>query len=425
MFAKILPLRLCAFALKILEKFMPNLTLSRQELRRLAIARQHLAAAAPAAMLDVIRDLGCVQLDPIRAVERTHLLVLWSRLGNFDRGKLKRLRWEEKALFEYWAHAASMVLTEEYPVFKWGMRQRQTDKRRAAKYQKWFDENPGVIDLRDHILQRLREEGPLFSRDIDCDDDLRWESRWSSGRFVGFILDYLWTNGEIVVTERVGNQRRWGLAEQWLPEWTPQEEWTAEQVCRFAAQKAIRALGAATAKQLKVHYTRGMYPGLTAVLNQLVKEERLIPVKVQDVPGDYYLHTNDLPLLRQIQSGHWQSRTTLLSPFDNLICDRDRTEALWDFYFRIEIYVPKAKREFGYYVLPILHGDRLIGRIDPKMDRKTKTLHIYNVYAEEGVPKYKKTVRAIGTAVTSLATFLGAKKIEWGSVPTGWEGLKK
>jgi uncharacterized protein YcaQ len=407
---------------------MPSLTLTRQDVRRLAIARQHLADPTPAPMLDVIRDLGCLQLDPIRAVERTHLLVLWSRLGNFDVAELDKLRWQDKTLFEYWAHAASMVLTEEYPLFSWGMRQRQEDPRRAAKYQKWFDQTPGLIELQDHILQRLRDEGPLFSRDIETDGGLRFESRWSSGRFVGFILDYLWANGEVMVSERKGNQKRWGLAEDFFPEWTPQEQWSAEQTCRFAVQKAVRALGAATAKQIKVHYTRGMYEGLTAVLDQLVQEEILIPITLSDggkpLSDDYYLHANDLPLLRQLQNGDWQPRTTLLSPFDNLICDRDRTEQLFDFYFRIEIYVPKAKRQYGYYVLPILHGDRLIGRIDPKMDRKTNTLHVHNVYAQPKAPKNKKAVRAIGKAVAELASFLGAKQIQWGNVPDEWSGLK-
>jgi uncharacterized protein len=402
-----------------------QLTLTRQDLRRLAITRQHLTKQKPPALLDVIRDLGCVQLDPIRAVERTHLLVLWSRLGNFDEAQLERLRWEEKALFEYWAHAASMVLTEEYPVFNWGMRQRIEDPRRAARVQAWFAETPGLAELKEHMLQRLRQEGPLFSREFENQDGMVWTSGWSSGRFVNRLLDHLWTDGQVVVAERVGNQRRWGLAEQFFPSHTPQDQWTAEKACRFAVQKAVRALGAATAKQIKVHYTRGMYPGITAVLNQLVKEEILIPVTVKDVSDDYYLHAADLPLLRQLQNGAWQPRTTFLSPFDNLICDRDRTEALWNFYFRIEIYVPKAKREFGYYVLPILHGDKLIGRIDPKMDRKTKTLHIHNVYAEPGAPKNKKVVREISKAAASLATFLGAEQIEWGNVPTGWQALKE
>ncbi len=402
-----------------------QLTLTRQDLRRLAITRQYLTNQPKPAMLDVIRDLGCVQLDPIRAVERTHLLVLWSRLGQFDVAELKRLRWEKKALFEYWAHAASLVLTEEYPVFNWGMRKQQEDPRRAAKYQKWFDDHPGVLELKDHILVRLKQEGPLFSREIETEEHMRYDSHWSSGRYVGVVLDYLWTNGQILTVERAGNQRKWGLAEQFWPEWTPQEEWTAKEACRFAAQKAIRALGAATVKQIKGHYTRGMYPSLTAVLRQLVKEEILIPVTVENLSDAYYLHAADLPLLRQLQKGDWQPRTTLLSPFDNLICDRDRTEALWDFYFRIEIYVPKAKRQYGYYVLPILHGDQLIGRIDPKMDRKTNALHVHNVYAEPGAPKNKKTVREIGKAVASLATFLGAKQVEWGNVPLGWQALKE
>jgi uncharacterized protein YcaQ len=114
-----------------------------------------------------------------------------------------------------------------------------------------------------------------------------------------------------------------------------------------------------------------------------------------------------------------------LSPFDNLICDRDRTELLFDFYFRIEIYVPKAKRQYGYYVLPILHGDKLIGRIDPKMDRKTGTLHVFNVYAEENAPDDPAVAQAIGQNIVDLAQFLEAKQIEWGNVPEKWSAMQQ
>ena len=402
-----------------------QLTLTRQDLRRLAVARQHLADPTPVPMLDVIRNLGCLQLDPIRAVERTHLLVLWSRLGKFDEAELERLRWDEKALFEYWAHAASLVLTEELPVHRWFMQHKANGQ---DGYQNWYDQTPGVPDLHKHVLHRLRQEGPLFSRDFESKEGLE-PSRWTNGRYVNLLLDYLWTRGEVVIAERQGNQRRWGTAEQFWPDWTPQEHWSAEEVCRYAAQKAVRALGAATLKQIKLHYTRGRYPGLPGMLKKLVAEGSLLEIKVTGndgpLPGPWYLHVADLPLLRQLQNGEWQPRTTFLSPFDNLICDRDRTEALWDFFFRIEIYVPPAKREYGYYVLPILHGDQLIGRIDPKMDRKTRTLHIYNVYAELGAPKNKKVVREIGKAAASLATFLGAKQIAWGNVPEAWEGVKQ
>jgi len=128
---------------------------------------------------------------------------------------------------------------------------------------------------------------------------------------------------------------------------------------------------------------------------------------------------DDLPLCDRIEAGAYNGRTTLLSPFDNLICDRNRTEALWDFLFRIEIYVPADKRQFGYYVLPILHGDRLIGRVDPQYNRKTRTLHIQHVYAEADAPP--EAAADIRAAIVSLATFIGAQQIEYGEVANVWK----
>ncbi|MCB8967995.1 MAG: crosslink repair DNA glycosylase YcaQ family protein [Chloroflexota bacterium] len=399
-------------------------TLTRQDVRRLAISRQHLDGAERPSLLDVIRDLGCVQLDPIRHVERTHLLVLWSRLGLFDTAELERLRFEERALFEYWAHAASLVLTEEWPVHGWYMRHLQ-----AQPDHKWMAENREMIDP---LLQEMVAEfqkGPRMSRDLELEQDPRFDSRWWSGRYASVLIDYLWSRGKLIVYGRpFNNHRVWGIADDFWPDWTPREEWSDEQVTRFSVQKAVRALGAATPKQIKQHYTRGRYPKLTAVLHKLVKEGVLHEVTVladdgTPLPGPWYLHQDDGGLLAQIQAGEWNGRTTLLSPFDNLICDRDRTELLFDFFFRIEIYVPKAKRQYGYYVLPILHGDRLIGRIDADMDRKTNTLHMHNVYAEDGAPQDAATVQAITQAAANLAQFLGAEGVVWGNVPQVWAEL--
>jgi len=200
-------------------------------------------------------------------------------------------------------------------------------------------------------------------------------------------------------------------------------------VTRFAVQKAVRALGAATSKQIKRHYTRGRYPKLTAVLKKLVHEGVLLEVTVLGrdevpLPGPWYMHQEDSDLLAHIQAGNWHGRTTLLSPFDNLICDRDRTELLLNFFYRIEIYVPKKKRQYGYYVLPILHQDRLIGRIDADMNRSTNTLHLHNVYAEEGAPGGQQTVQAIAQAAADLGQFLGAEDVAWGQVPDVWKALR-
>jgi len=233
-------------------------TLTRQDARRLAISRQHLEAQPAPSLLDLIRDLGCVQLDPIRHVERTHLLVLWSRLGKFDETELERLRWEDRALFEYWAHAASIVLTEDYPVHRWRMDllADESESRQAQAWKAWFDEEAETMyPLRDHILAQLQQNGPMLSREFD-EEATKFPSRWYNGRYVPRILDYLWSKGEVMVYGRPGNQRLWGLAESFWPDWAPLENWSAEQITSAAAQKSLRALGVATATQIKGHYTR-------------------------------------------------------------------------------------------------------------------------------------------------------------------------
>jgi hypothetical protein len=407
-----------------------NRELTPQTVRRLAISRQHLNGRSHPSLtlLDLIRDLGCLQLDPISVVERPHYLIPWSRLGHYDRADLDRLLWEDKTLFEYWAHAASIVLTEEYPIHQWHMR-RHSDARFETYINSRLNGDVDVPALTQEILARLDHGKAVFSREIsDGIENPDPGTRWYSGRYVPRILDHLWSKGDAMIVGRQGKQRLWGLTADFLPDWAPRDAWSDAEVCRFAVQKAVRALGTATEKQIKQHYTRSRYPKLAETLKQLVKEGILLPVTVSgsngSFPGAWVMHRDDLPLLEQIEQGNWQGRTTLLSPFDNLICDRDRTELLFDFYFRIEIYVPAAKRQFGYYVLPILHGDQLIGRIDMNMDRKKGILRAQTVYAEENAPDGEEVVTAVRQSIHDLAQFLGADKVVWGTVPVQWQGLK-
>ena len=409
---------------------MPERSISKTTVRRLAISRQHLTGKppkpTPAAILNVVRDLGCLQLDPISAVARSHLLVLWSRLGAYDPAALDRLIYEDRHLFEYWAHVASIVLTEDYPVHHWRMRNYgrvQEDEGEDGwngRISEWLNDN---LDLHDFILAEMSEKGALLSRQLEVDGKIsnNWvSSGWTSGRNVSRMLDFLWMQGKITVAGRSGGQKQWDLAERCFPAWAQHAAWDEAEVVAYAAQKAIRALGAATIQQIKVHYTRGRYPNLPAILDDLEAQGNIQRVSVEDLPGVWYIHADDLPLLERIEAGDWQPRTTLLSPFDNLICDRARTEALWDFYFRIEIYVPADKRQYGYYVLPILHGDRLIGRIDPQYNRKTKTLHVSNIYAEPNSPA--RAAGAIRKSIESLAGFLGAQQIVYGNIAEVWQG---
>jgi len=404
----------------------PTRTISRVTARRLAISQQNLAGGKQAAppnaetVLNVVRDLGCLQLDPISAVARSHFLVMWSRVGVYDPALIDRLLFQDRHLFEYWAHQASIVLTEDHPIHAVRMRAyARDDSEWSRNVRDWVTENQA---LHDHILHRLRHEGAALSRQFEVEglDTEHWvSSGWTSGRNVSRMLDYLWARGDIMVSGRIGGQKQWDLAERVLPTWVPQEPITVEEATRRSAVKAIRALGVAREQHIKLHYTRYRYHGLEVALEQLVGEGALQPLAVEGTPGTWYARSEDVALIDQIEAGDWAGRTTLLSPFDNLMCDRARTLMLFDFEYTMEIYVPAAKRRYGYYVLPILHQDRLIGRISPLFDRKTKTLTIHDVYAEADAPAEAWT--DIRTAIESLGMFLGAATINFGNpLPSVW-----
>jgi len=413
-------------------------TLSPTTARRLAITRQRLAGARPpanaAGMLEVVRDLSCLQLDPISAVARSHQIVLWSRLGKYDLADLDRLLWQDHSLFEYWAHVASIVLTEDYPIHNLLMRTYATGVPRSPgdrKFHAWLGANR---DLRRRILAEIRRNGPLPSRYFEDKSGADWHSTgWTSGRNVSQMLDYLWTKGQIMVAGRSGIQKLWDVTERCLPDQTPRDKLSEREVVYRAAQKSLRALGVARPRHIAQHYIRGRYPDLNSVLDDLEAVGRVERVEIRDHgprseaergwPGPWYLHADDVPLLDRLEIGDWEPRTTLLSPFDNLICDRLRAEQLFDFKFRMEIYVPQAKRQYGYYVLPILHGDRLIGRIDPKMDRENGWLIINAVYAEPDAPMTRTAARSVAGAIEDLGAFLGAKDIVFSKrrVPAAWK----
>jgi uncharacterized protein YcaQ len=244
------------------------------------------------------------------------------------------------------------------------------------------------------------------------------------------MLGLLWEQGDITVTHRTGAgfglKKQWGLLEQHMPQWANHAPLPQRELVKSAAQKSLKALGVASEKQIQNHYIRGGYPELADVLAELVGEQQIHRVAIEGMgsrwPADCYIHVDTLPDLECIQNGGWPEPTTVLSPFDNLIADRERTEMLFDFYYRSEIYTPKAKRKYGYYVLPILHGDRLIGRIDPKMDRKTKTLYVHAIHVEEGAPDTVAVARKVSDAVEQLGRFLGAEQIRYGDiVPANWK----
>ncbi|MFD1934952.1 MULTISPECIES: winged helix-turn-helix domain-containing protein [Nonomuraea] len=389
------------------------LVLSMESARRLAVSCQHLAGPRPCGDLEglrhVLRTLRCLQLDPVNVVARSHLLVLWSRVGDYDPADLDVLLWRERWLFEYWAHAASIVLAEDYPIHHVMMRGypagRSTYGRRVGD---WLEANDG---LRQHVLDRLREHGPQPVGGFEDRAVVAWESRgWTNGRNVERMLDFLWTQGHIMVAGREGRRRRWDLAERWLPEWVGGRPLPPEESVSLAAEHALRALGVARAADIERHFTRARYPDLAGVLDGLERSGRVLPAEVEGGSERWYVHRDVLGLMERA----WEPRTTLLSPFDNLICDRERTERLWGFAFRTEMYVPKDKRQYGHYILPILHGERLIGRLVPRLDRRRGVLEVEGVFPEAEIAADEAAVNAVGRAVAELGRFVGAREVSYG-----------
>lgn len=348
-------------------------------------------------ILDVASHLGYLQLDPTNSIARSHELVLWSRLGRYDQAELERLRWDDRSLYEY---NAALVPLDDYPIHADTMaRYPSWTELWSERVKAWLEKN---ATLRRQILIQLRKRGPVPSRELKGLTHVRWQSAgWTSDRNVSQMLEFLHRQGKVVIAGRQGQQRLWDLAERWLPSDSRLPLREAE---RQVADRSARALGVATAKEIAWEYFPcGPYPGMKQAVDALVKAGRLLPAEVKDLPGKRYVHVDALSALDVRPS----RRTTFLSPFDPLIRNRDRTEALWGFRYRIEIYVPAAKREYGYFVLPILHGDRLIGRIDPVFDRKTGVLRVKRVWWERGARPV-----SLDRPLERLARFLGAERIE-------------
>ncbi|MER7672508.1 crosslink repair DNA glycosylase YcaQ family protein [Kitasatospora sp. NPDC096128] len=397
--------------------------------RRLAISAQFLAGPPAPPTVDgireVLRALRCLQLDPISAVAQSHLLVLWSRLGQYRREDLDHLLWEARWLFEYWAHAASIVLTDDYPLHAATMRRYPAGTSNyGRKVATWLKANG---TLQTHVVQRLTEAGPLPAGGFDDVAETPWESSgWTAGRNVERMLDHLWLQGRIMVSGRRGRARLWDLAPRCLPGDAASAPLPDAEVVPLAAEHALRALGIARPADIRQHFTRDRYPGLDSALTRLLAEGRILRVQLEDAPSSegWYLTADRLPLLERLESGEWEPRTTLLSPFDNLICDRARTERLWDFGFRNEMYVPRAKRRYGYYVMPLLHGDRLVGRVAPRLDRRSRTLHLEGLFVEPDTPTDDALRAGLADTVAALAEFVDARAtVRTGPCPPDWADL--
>jgi uncharacterized protein YcaQ len=402
------------------------LTLDLGAARRLAVGRQQLAGAAPAPGMSqvqsVIRSLRCLQLDPIDVVARSQRLVLWSRLGVDPAPYLDKLMWDERWLFEYWAHAASLVLTEDYPLHAANMAAYPPVRSSYGRQvESWMAANP---ELRRYILETLRVDGPLPTRAFEDRATVAWASSgWTNGRSVERMLEFLWRQGEVMVAGRSGTARLWDLADRCLPATVDRTPMDLPDALSLAVEHGLRALGVAREVDIQRYFIRDYYGPLGRILAGLQQAGRVVPVQLGDDSGreQWYVHSDVLPDVERIGAGDWTPRTALLSPFDNLLSDRGRTERLWGFAFRNEMYIPKHKRQYGHYLMPILHGADLIGRISPRRDRARGVLVIEGIHLEPGRDAGADLRREVTAQIAGLATLVNAAGFEYGpDVAPSW-----
>jgi uncharacterized protein YcaQ len=402
-----------------------------EKVRRLAVTKQHLAGEVPPSptaedILSVVRDLPYVQWDPVPAIAPSHIISLWSRLGSFRTSDLDALLWREKKLLQHWAPIAMIVPTEEYPLYaslmarypesltkSWGSQR--------ARAKKFLAEHAA---LRKSILAQLGG-GPLqLSQFKEHAKTKKKPDGWSSGSDVSTMLYHLQMGGEAMVVGHQGNQNVWGATEASLPGWADRTPLPEQEFERAAALRAIRALGTASPSEITFYFVRGRYQNLKRALDRLLDESVIRRVRVAEL-GDRdvrYISDQDVQLLQSMGSDAWQPRTTLIAPFDNLISGRARTNRLFGFDYAHEQFLPAEKRKFGTFVLPILSGERLIGRADVLMDRENRKLLVNSVHAEPGAPQDRQVSTKIGETMEELAGFLGAEAVTYTSrVPPAWK----
>ncbi len=384
------------------------LELTPAAVRAVLLAAQGLLIPSPPApqkadVLAAIRRMAALQIDSISVVARSPYLVLWSRLGHYDPRRLDELL-AEGALFEYWAHAACFLPIEDYGLYR---RQMLDDR---PKTHAWVVEHPAEVAT---VLDRIVAQGGTRSAEFVRTDG-RKSGTWWDWKPEKQTLERLFDIGTLMVARREGFQRVYDLRERVLPGWDDAQLPTAAEVRRALTLKAVRALGVAAAHWVPGYFYIPKGAGGQFLskrnsgqfLETLADEGALARVQVSGWKGAAYIHPDNVALAEQAAAGLLQpSVTSLLSPFDPVIADRARLLELFGFAYRIEVYTPAAKRQYGYYTLPILHRGAIVGRLDPKAHRQSGLFEIRAVHLEPGIPITDELVTDLAATLRACAAW--------------------
>ncbi len=376
-------------------------TLTIDHARRFALGAQGFADPRPTGRVDVrhfrrvVDRIGLVQLDSVNVFSRTHYMPFFSRLGAYDRAALDAWLWGSSEMFEYWGHEASLIPVQDHNLWRW----RMNGTFNWTRLETMAREHPEYLD---QVLEQVRDRGPLKTADLhdpgQRDGTSMWG--WSKGKVA---LEALFMGGRVTTAHRPNFTRMYDLSERVIPgEHLGAQGLEREEAQSILLLKAARSMGVATAADLADYHRIGM-PEARPLIERLSEEGELVEVEVEGWGRTAYLHP-EARLPRKVEG------RALLSPFDNLVWYRDRIERLWDFHYRIEIYVPEPKRVYGYYVLPFLLDGDLVARVDLKADRKNESLLVKGVFAEPGIDR-ARVARELRAELELTCSWLGLKDV--------------
>jgi hypothetical protein len=398
-------------------------SLSAAEARRVALAAQGFARPRPAAagtrqLNGALARMGTLQIDSVNVFARSHYMPLFSRVGAYDTAALDRLLFAPRAPYvEYWAHVAAFIPAADWGLFDFRMRAMR-DKY-GGKPGGWFDQNREIVDW---VRAELADRGPLRPAQIEHDAKKGARGPWWDWDVVKHALEHLWLFGEVAIAGRRGFERRYALAEQVIPRHVLDSPVPRDDAVRELVRRAARAYGVATAADIADYWRIADRKAVTAALDDLVEAGELHPVSVEGWtsggrPAKAWLHS-DAAVPRRVDA------TAILTPFDPVVWFRDRAERLFDFEYRIEIYTPAPQRRFGYYSLPVLIGDDVVGRVDLKADRAASTLLVQSAWWEQRRPA--NAASRLADELRLAATWQGLESISvsrWGDAADDLAGV--
>ena len=353
-----------------------------------------------------VRQAGCIQYDPVDVCGKNAELTLQSRVKGFTKQMLANLLYKDHLLVDYADKELSIWPSEDWPYFT---RYRETSIAHGKSF-------AGIPELEKEAIDYIRKKGPVSSDTLPIEGTIFWHSsmHWSGNWHkespaARSVLEQLYTDGTLLIHHKSGSRKYYDVADKYLspallsaPDPCPDEaSWLAWRV-----KRRIGAIGLLWNRRSDAWLGINMDTAQReAAFATLEKESSIVPVQVENIRFPLYLLSEDLSLLESVIAGQQQPKPRLefLAPLDPMLWDRKLIEAIWDYQYSWEIYTPAAKRKYGYYVLPMLYGDRLIGRIEPKADNKTETLTIRNIWFEPGVRQTKKLSTLIDKTIQRLA----------------------